>query len=419
MEATAYESKSRKTLLILGGSRYVIPVIEAAHELGCHVVTCDYLPDNTAHRYSDEYRNVSIVDKDAVLRVAREVGADGITSFGTDPGVVSAAYVAEQLGLPFQADYETTLVLQNKELFRSFLLENGFACPKFVRVPSKEDASEVAGELSFPVIVKPTDAAGSKGVRRVDGPEGIAEAVEYALRFSLSGACIIEEFLESAGATSDADSFTVDGKFLCVSFTGQMFDADSTSPFVPASYTLPSKLSHESQLVLISELQRLSNLMELRDGPYNIETRVTTAGKPYIMEVSPRGGGNRLSEFLAFASGVDLVAATVRAALGLPVQDLRMPDYDGVWYQQVLHSEVSGVFEGLWFDPEFKRSHVRNEQIWVEPGEQVESFTAANFAFGSVFMRFEDRAQLDEYLADPAASMKILVSPSLSAAEPS
>ena len=89
----------QKKLMLLGGLRYLLPVIEAAHKLGIYVITCDYLPDNIAHKYSDEYRNVSIVDKEAVLAVARELQIDGIMSFAVDPGVVTAAYVQESQGI--------------------------------------------------------------------------------------------------------------------------------------------------------------------------------------------------------------------------------------------------------------------------------------------------------------------------------
>lgn len=74
----------QKKLMLLGGIRYLLPVIEAAHEQGYYVITADYLPDNIAHRYSDEYVNVSIIDKEAVLKVAREKEIDGILSFGVD-----------------------------------------------------------------------------------------------------------------------------------------------------------------------------------------------------------------------------------------------------------------------------------------------------------------------------------------------
>ena len=80
-----------KKLMLLGGIRYLLPVIEVAHKMGVYVITADYLPDNIAHKYSDEYVNVSIIDRDAVLKVAQEKKIDGILSFGVDPGVVTAA----------------------------------------------------------------------------------------------------------------------------------------------------------------------------------------------------------------------------------------------------------------------------------------------------------------------------------------
>ena len=89
-----------KKLLLLGGSRYLLPAIKVAHEMGVYVITADYMPDNFAHRYSDEYRNISIVDQNAVLSLAKAQKVDGILSYATDPGVVSAAYAAERLGLP-------------------------------------------------------------------------------------------------------------------------------------------------------------------------------------------------------------------------------------------------------------------------------------------------------------------------------
>ena len=118
-----------KKLLLLGGSRYLLPVIEAAKKLGIYTITCDYLPDNIAHKYSDEYCNVSIIDKEAVLAAAKRLEVDGVMSFACDPGVVTAAYVAEQLDLPSCGPYESVCILQNKGLFRKFLTDNGFTVP--------------------------------------------------------------------------------------------------------------------------------------------------------------------------------------------------------------------------------------------------------------------------------------------------
>ena len=127
-----------KKLLLLGGSRYILPVIKKAHDLGIFVITCDYLPNNIAHKYSDKYCNVSIIEKDAVLKIAEENKIDGVMSFACDPGVVTASYIAEKMNLPFQSSYEATKILQDKGLFRKFLEDNGFNVPHSKRYLDKK-----------------------------------------------------------------------------------------------------------------------------------------------------------------------------------------------------------------------------------------------------------------------------------------
>lgn len=382
-----------KTLLLLGGARYALPVIEAAHELDVRVVTCDYLPDNYAHKFSDGYINASIINREAVLSAAKEISADGVMSFAADPGVTSAAYAAEKLGIPFQGSYEAICTLQNKNRFRDFLRENGFNCPISKSFASRADAEAAADELPYPVIVKPADSAGSKGVTRIDAAEELGKAVDYAITFSKTGTCIVEQFLEKEGDSSDADSFLLNGEFKCISFTSQIFDPKVPNPYTPAAYAMPASMPEWAQKELSAELQRLATLLNLRDGVFNIETRVATDGKPYIMEMAPRGGGNRLCEMLRHASGEDLVRASVQAALGMPVDEVKMPEYDGYWYQIMLHSDCSGTFDRIEYTPGFKEAHVVEEQLWIAPGDHVEAFTAANHAFGSVFMRFDDAVE--------------------------
>lgn len=401
-----------KRLLILGGARYAMPIIEAAHALGAEAYTCDYLPDNFAHAHSDGYINASVVDKEAVLRAAESINADGIMSFACDPGVVSAAYAAEKLCLPFQGSYEAVSILQDKQRFRTFLRENGFNCPEVHIFDSVEKALAKAADLPYPMIAKPVDSAGSKGCARIDGKEGLERAVEYALSFSLSGRCIVEQFLEKACDTSDSDSFLVEGRFRCISFTSQLFDPKVPNPYTPAAYTMPSEMPSWAQNELRSELQRLADLLNLGSGIFNIETRVASDGRAYIMECSPRGGGNRLAEMLRFATGgkTDLIRASVEAALDESVACADESQLEGFWYQLMLHADHPGTFMGVEYAPGFKEGNVVEEQIWVEEGDCVDAFSAANHAFGSLMIRFRTQGEIKAFLAHPEASVRVLVS---------
>ena len=397
-----------KKLMILGGSRYALPVIKAAHELGAYVITADYLPNNIAHRYSDEYCNVSITDLQATLRAARDCAIDGVISFACDPGVVTAAYVAEQMGLPSVGSYEAVSILQNKGRFRAFLTEHGFNVPTAKEYKKGDDALRDAEMFHWPVIVKPTDSAGSKGVSRVDDPAMLGKAIEHALAFSRSSEFIIEDFITQHGFSSDTDSFSVDGELKFVSFNSQRFDSKAENPYTPAAYSWPSSMTQAHQDELRSELQRLIRLLGLGTSIYNIETREGTDGKAYIMECSPRGGGNRLAECLEYATGVKLVENAVRAALGMPTIGVEQRSYDGCWAEVILHSDKPGVFDSLWID-EAIRDAVFERDLWIEPGTTVGGFTAANEAVGTLVLKFETEERLQEVMKEPSRYVKILL----------
>lgn len=386
-----------KKLLLLGGIKYLLPVIDAAHQMDVHVITCDYLPDNIAHKYSDEYHNVSIIDKEAVLALAQKLRIDGIMSFATDPGVETAAYVAEQMGLPSCGSYRSVRILQNKDLFRAFLRDNGFAVPFAKSYCSCDDVEKDVALFRWPVIVKPVDSAGSKGVTKVDDPKTIKEAATYAKSFSKSGAYIVEEFIEKKGYSSDADSFSVDGKLVYCSFSNQFFDSKADNPYTPAAYTWPSTIQAEKQEELKSEIQRLITLLGLKTSIYNIETRVGTDDIAYIMELSPRGGGNRLAEVQRMATNVDIIKAAVQAALGMPVQLEGDCVYHGYWAEVILHANKAGRYNGIALS-EYIRPFVVQLDEWLQKGDDVHPFTGANYAVGTIVLRFDDQAQMQQTL---------------------
>ena len=378
---------NQKKLLLLGGAHYLRPVIREAHALGLHVITCDYLPDNAAHKLSDQYLNISILDKDAVLDAARELKIDGVMSFACDPGVVTAAYVAEKLGLPSPGSFESTCILQDKGRFRAFLRDNGFTVPWAHSYTDRQAALADAKNFTWPCIVKPVDCAGSKGVRRVDSSFELESAIDYALDFSHSGAFIIEQFITQKGYSSDTDCFVKDGVLCYCSFDEQRFDREAENPYTPAAYSWPSSMPQEIQAELRSELQRLMTLLGITTGVFNIETRQGTDGRAYIMECTPRGGGNRLSEVLEMA------------AVGLPVDDMSDPVYKGHWAEIILHSRQAGVYQSVQIDPAVM-PYVVQEDYWVLPGEEIEGFSGANKAIGTLVLNFPDRENLEKYMSD-------------------
>lgn len=398
-----------KKLMILGGSRYIVPVIEKAHELGLYVITCDFLPNNIAHRYSDEYINVSIIDKEATLEASKKINIDGIISFACDPGVVTAAYIAEKLNLPFQCSYKSAQILQDKGLFREFLLNNNFNCPHSKRYTDCKKPFDEIDFFDWPVIVKPVDSAGSKGVTKVEQVEDLARAIDIALSESHNGAFIIEDFLTFEGYHSSADPFTVDGEVRFVSYSDQLFDANAENPYTPAYVIWPSSMKKEHQDELTRETQRLMNLLDMKTGIYNIESCVDTNGKTYLMEVSPRGGGCKIAELQKMAYGTDLIENEIRKAVGMPLLNIGEKACDGFWCEMVIHAKPGeqGVLKEITVDEKIRNKYLKVMDLAVNPGDIVRPFTGANMSLGDMFLRFNSREELDAVMSHTEEWLRI------------
>lgn len=380
--------------MLLGGIRYLIPVIEAAHKQGYYVITADYMPDNIAHKYSDEFVNVSVIDKDSVLRIAEKKNIDGIMSFGVDPGVESAAFVQMKLGLPSFGPYESVQILQKKDRFRAFLLQHGFNVPESKGYSNIQDTILDKDKWHYPVIVKPVDSAGSKGVSKVCFAYQLEEAANRAFCYSISKKIIVEAFIEKKGFSSDSDCFLENGKIRFVNFSSQHFDRHADNPYVPAAYTWPSSYTDEQQDYLRNELQRLLSLLNMRTGVYNVESCVGIDGTPYLMEVTPRGGGNRLSEMIKFGTGIDMITACVRDCVGDTIEQIDQCSFNGYWSEIILHAPKNGIFTGMEIGSA-KRSNIRDIDLWVSPGDHVKAFNGANDTIGTLVLQYDTREEME------------------------
>lgn len=401
----------QKKLMLLGGSRYLFPIIKKAHDLGLYVITCDYLPDNDAHKFADEYVNVSIINKEEVLAVAQEKQISGIMSFACDPGVATAAYVAEIMGLPFQGSYESVSILQDKGKFRQFLIENGFNCPHAKSYTDVKEPFNDVDYFTWPVIVKPVDSAGSKGVTKVEKPEDLPEAIQTALDNGHNGQFIIEDFLTFESYHSSTDPFTVDGKLKYISFSDQLFDKDADNPYTPAFIIWPTTMKQEYQDYLASEIQRLMDLLHMKTGIYNIESVVGVGGIPYIMEVSPRGGGCKIAELQEMSVGVNVIENEIRKAVGMELLPIEEKAIEGHWCEMIVHARPGqeGTFERMEIRKDIKENNVRVIDMSTKPGDYVHPFTGANMALGDMFLQFPTREDLDKNIEDTTQWLNIIL----------
>ena len=375
-----------KRLLMLGGSMQQIPIIKRAKEMGLYVITCDYCPDNPGHKFADEYYNVSTTDLDAVLELAKRLNIDGIVAYASDPAAPTAAYVSEKLGLPGNP-YQSVKLLTEKDLFRKFLKEHGLNCPKAQGFTNYEDALASINEFHFPVMVKPVDSSGSKGVVKIYGVDELKDAVAEALSYSRGKRFIIEEFIVKKGYQVSGDGFSVDGKLVFTSYGNELYSGKGTREYVALGEFWPSLLTEEQKNKVDDELQRLITALGMKTCAYNIEVILDENDTVYVLELGPRNGGSYIPQLIKYATGVDLVDYTIWGALGMDCSSLQMKETKGVFSNYMIYSITSGKFKGLWFDEQFKKNNLLDVYCTYHEGDKVTAYQNTTHSLGTILFK--------------------------------
>ena len=384
-----------KKILLLGGAMQQIPSILKAKELGYYAITCDYAPENPGHALADAYYNVSTTDREAVLSLARSLQIDGILAYASDPAAPTAAYVAEQLGLPGNP-YEGTQILTQKDLFRDFLHKNGFNAPRAEGFDALPEALAQWDCYKKPVMVKPVDSSGSKGVVKVEDKDRLPEAVREALSYSRSGRFIMEEFIEKKGYQISGDGFSVEGKLVFTSYGNELYSGKGTRDYVALGEFWPSELSPGTKEKVDRELQRLITALGMRTTAYNIEVILDQKDDVYILELAPRSGGSYIPQLIRYATGVDLVEYAVKGAMGEDCSDLTMRESSGFWSNYMIYSTRSGLFERLAFDPAFEKNNLLEVHLTHQPGDKVFAYQNTTHSLGTILFKASSREEMLE-----------------------
>ena len=396
----------QKRILFLGASEFQIAPIVYAKEQGHYVITCDYLPDNPGHKFSDEYHNVSTTDKEAVLKLARKLNIDGIVAYASDPAAPTQAYVGNELGLASNP-YWSVMTLTRKDYFRDFLEKHDFLVPKSKSFYALEDAYYWFSELEKPVIVKPVDSSGSKGVTKVNNKDKLEAAFNYALEFSREKKVVLEEFFHRDGYQVAGDGFVVDGKLVFRSWANEHFDKLS-NPFVPIGESFPSVMKGEAILKAHFETQRLLDLLGMKSGALNFDFHFNKEGNFSFLELGPRNGGNLIPEVVKYATGVDMVKYTVDAALGMDCSMLRMVEPKGYYSSYILHALEDGVVEDIWYSNEIENNIVE-ENVFIEIGDKVKKFNGSHTTLGTMIMKFDTQVEMLEKMNNMEKYLKVII----------
>lgn len=380
-----------KKILLLGGSAQQVIAIKKAKELGYFTIVCDYLEDNPGQYCADKFYLESTTDKEAVLEIAKIENIDGILAYASDPAAPTAAYVSEKLNLPGNP-YKSVEILCNKDKYRNFLKDNGFNTPKSKGYSNVEDAlSDIMNNMfTVPVMVKPVDSSGSKGVSLLDENTEIREKINLAFSYSKSKRIIIEEYVDSYGFQVAGDGLSVDGNLVFRYFANDHFNKDAENPYVPISASFPYNMPEEIHDKIHSEIQRLITLLKMKDCTYNFDVRINSKYDVYLMEVAPRSGGNYIPQVIKYATGVDMLDFAIRLAMEEDVDEVKITKEDlGFWSYYAIHSTKQGILKEININQEVVENNIVESYIIKKPKDNIEPFRGASSTLGILIMKFE------------------------------
>lgn len=397
-----------KKILLLGGSAQQVVAIQKAKNLGHFTVLCDYLPDNPGQYVSDRFYLASTTEKDKILEIAKREKIDGILAYASDPAAPTAAYVAEKLGLPGNP-YKSVEILCNKDKFRAFLSENCFHAPKAGGYSTKEAAMADLMEYNLPIILKPTDSSGSKGVTVLRSLENAEQAIEFAFSFSRSHRIIVEEYIEKKHPyLIGGDVFVVNGQITLWGLMNCHRDAQ-VNPLVPVGKSYPLKLAYKDIEIVKKTLQDIVHQLHIQNGALNVELVIDKEDNVWPIDIGPRSGGNMIPDLLGYIFNVDVVEMSIKVAMGEQLTANVFPDQIEYYATHNLHSDSNGTYEEIIFSSELEKYIIR-KNLYKKKGDQVFYFDNASKALGIIFMKFNNEPQMEDILRNIHAHVQVKVS---------
>lgn len=299
-----------KKILIIGAGFLQSFVIRKAKELGYHTITIDKNPKAIGFEYADEYGVINIVNQEACLKYAQFKSIDGVMTAATDYGVLSAAYIAQKMNLP-GLDYEVAKAIKSKYMIRRTLSENKVDnVSQYYEVGDNSEIPKIKDLLKYPVMVKPCDGSGSRAVKRVDSAIEFDCACLEAMKFSLIGKAVIENFIQ--GKEYGVESFVYKGEVYVLGVMGKHM----TNPpdYTELGHCIASQLSIEEKVKEV--VRKAIKVLGINFGAVNMDVLVTKDGHICIVDVGARMGGNLIgSHIIPLGIGIDYMGNLIRAAV--------------------------------------------------------------------------------------------------------
>jgi biotin carboxylase len=375
----------KPTILIAGGGYADIPLIQAAKNLGFYVITTGNRPEELGHSYSDAYVPADYSSCKEMLGLAKARSVDALCPCCNDFSAISCAYVAEKLGLPGHDPFSISKLIHHKDRFRVFSIEHGFPVPEAVGISSVEEGLEALEQISLPVIIKPVDLTGGKGVEKVSDKATAAVVLNRALDRSRAHRAVVEAFIE--GTRHALSILLVDGK---VAFSFSDNEQYYLNDYLVSGASAPGRVPCAVLNELCRQAERYASLLNLKNGLFHMQY-ILRNGVAHIIEVCRRAPGDLYIRLVELATGVNCASAIVNAALGWSSKGLQQAEPRGFFMRHCVMADRNGILKEIVFDSSIE-ANVVESLMWGKPGDRVNDYLTAKF--GIVFLRFDSAEEM-------------------------
>lgn len=317
----------KKKLAIIGASYLQLPLVKEAKIMGIETYCFAWDEGAVCKKICDQFYPISVLDKEAILEICKKIQIDGITTIATDIAMPTISYVAEKMNL-ISNSFQTSLWATNKALMRERFILGNVKSPRFLVVNVQKGIT--SEELNFPVIVKPVDRSGSRGINKVYSKENLSFALDLALGESLSNNAIIEEFIE--GEEVSVESISWKGQHYILAITDKVTTGEPH--FVELEHHQPTAKSNE----VIKSIKELTlnalNSLGVEYGAGHTEIKIDNKGRVFVIEVGARMGGDFIgSHLVQLSTGYNFLKGVIEVALNkFSSPKIEQSAYSGVFF---------------------------------------------------------------------------------------
>lgn len=302
----------QKNLAIIGASYFQLPLIEKAKEMGYTTHVFAWAANDVGESVADYFYPISIIEKEEILKKCEEIGICGICSIASDLAMVTVNYVAQSLGLNSNS-VEATKVSTNKHLMRKAFEERNDPSPKSVLVDENSDVDNL--EIEFPVIVKPTDRSGSRGIFKAESREQLSAAVRHAIECSFEKKALVEEFVQGTEYSVEFISYKGQHHYL----TTTLKYTTGAPNFIETGHRQPAPIDKDTEDRIKSVISHALDTLSLENGASHSEIKIDDNGKIKLIEIGGRMGGDCIgSDLVPCSTGYDFVRMVIEVACDIP-----------------------------------------------------------------------------------------------------